>query len=253
MTIVSHRHRLIFLKTRKTAGSSVEAALIAHLGFRDLVSTTEDNEPVRHSPLHTPNRVDSWVPCAARLQDWGKQRGLKSMSLYRHATAEDVRSLIGAARWDRYLKIAIERNPWDRVLSLWRWCCVKEPLPFEEFLDRIEEGEPWRVGGLKHHQLSNWPIYTIDNHIAVDVLVQYDELEPEIQNVLGQVGVRMRGPLPRVKAGLRGPEHGVDRLSQDHVERIGRLFRREVEHFRYSVPAVEPEFRRSGDTGGPGS
>ena len=36
--IVSHRHRFIFIKTRKTAGTSIEIALSAHCGPDDIMS-----------------------------------------------------------------------------------------------------------------------------------------------------------------------------------------------------------------------
>ena len=45
--IISHRHRFIFLKTIKTAGTSIEIALSKHCGPKDTITaflTSEDEE-----------------------------------------------------------------------------------------------------------------------------------------------------------------------------------------------------------------
>ena len=47
--IVSHRHRFIFIKTRKTAGTSIEIALSPHCGPEDIISPiAKDDEQFRH-------------------------------------------------------------------------------------------------------------------------------------------------------------------------------------------------------------
>jgi hypothetical protein len=45
--IISHRHRFIFLKTRKTAGTSVEIALSRFCGPDDVIRRSPGDEALR--------------------------------------------------------------------------------------------------------------------------------------------------------------------------------------------------------------
>ena len=96
--IVSHRHEFIFLRPRKVAGTSVEAAMSRHCGDDDVITPTG-----RHQERWD---KDSW----SNLGRWG--------SGYRqHDTVERVRSRLGEKLWNQYLKFSTVRNPWDLVVS----------------------------------------------------------------------------------------------------------------------------------------
>ena len=60
MTIVSHRYKFIFLKTHKTAGTSIEQWIAPHLGWRDLIATAPENRIAPVSFLSSPNAVSRW-------------------------------------------------------------------------------------------------------------------------------------------------------------------------------------------------
>lgn len=217
MTIVSHRHRLIFLKTRKTAGSSVEAWLAPHLDPEiDLAAVTADLKTLD-------------ADLAARLQP----RGLKG-----HAEAEAVKQRVGQDVWDGYLKIAIERSPWDRMISLWRWRRHHRNLDaaLDDFLDAIESGDPRRQKETGAEDWSNWPIYAIGSDIVADEVVLYHQLEQDLERTLAKAGLDFDGALPRLKSGLRSAGDRPETLTSSQVERIARLFPREIEAFGFQPP-----------------
>lgn len=98
--IVSHRHRFVFVKTRKTAGSSIEAALFPFLGPDDICTGSErDGTPRRNCPAGTSGHL-GW------------------------------RAIRNLAEAQGYYWFAFERNPWDKTVSDWlfkrevagRWC-----------------------------------------------------------------------------------------------------------------------------------
>jgi hypothetical protein len=66
--IVSHKHRFIFLKTKKTAGTSIELALSALCGRDDIITplAQPEDEPLRlgHAPQNW--RRPGLVPAAWR-------------------------------------------------------------------------------------------------------------------------------------------------------------------------------------------
>ncbi len=106
--IVSHRHRFIFIKTRKTASTSVEIALSRHCGPDDVVTpiTPEDEVlrarlgglgPQNHEPPDFPVRAANHSGCRA------------------------VGAAVGCAVWNDYFTFAVERNPWDAVVSSYHY------------------------------------------------------------------------------------------------------------------------------------
>ena len=74
-------------------------------------------------------------------------------------TAENIRSLIDGSIWTRYYKFCLERNPWDKAVSLYFWRTRgQEPRPsLLSFLNTIEADS-----------LSNFGIYSIGGDVAVD-------------------------------------------------------------------------------------
>ena len=46
--IISHKHQFIFIKTKKTAGTSIEIALSQFCGEKDIITTiSEEDEQIR--------------------------------------------------------------------------------------------------------------------------------------------------------------------------------------------------------------
>lgn len=90
--IVSHLHRFVFIKTRKTAGSSIEAALAPYLGPDDIVTGSEsEGLPRQNCPDHFTEHVRWW----------------------------QIHELIGESTFLSYRRFCVERNPWDKTVSDW--------------------------------------------------------------------------------------------------------------------------------------
>ncbi len=239
MTIVSHRYRMVFVRTRKTAGSSVEAALTDLLGPRDWVSTVPAVEPLRRAPWTTPNRTTWPIPVEREL----KRRlapvlPFPALRLRQHMAAVELRAVIGRERWDGYTKFAIERDPWDRMLSLWRWRTRSRPCSLDDYLDMIDTGDDrgharYRVGAW-----SNWPLYAIDDEVSVDRVIRFERLHEDLPLLLGELGVTEAITLPRLKAGHRHATDQVSELSPDQIERIATMHAREIEAFDFVRPSA---------------
>ena len=59
--IVSHRHKFIFLKTRKTAGTSIEIGLSKYCGAGDIISRILDHgEAIRQQLGYLGPQNDAW-------------------------------------------------------------------------------------------------------------------------------------------------------------------------------------------------
>jgi Sulfotransferase family len=238
--IVSHEHRFIFLKTKKTAGTSVEVFL-SQIAGPDAIVTPEDPKEPGHVPRNWRGgwnynflpamRADPEAPGAFLRHPRGR------LGLYRHywnhMPAWLARAKLGEEIWNGYFKFCFERNPWDKVVSLYWWYMRDNgwfarrkgtPPTLDEFMD-----DPRGRRG------SDWHLYAIDGEIAVDAVGRYESLTGDLGSILDRIGVRAEVELPRAKSSYRRRDDS-ERLSRQSAERIGEVFRREIEAFGYECP-----------------
>ncbi len=241
MTVISHRHRFIFLKSRKTAGTSIERALLPLLAAGDQVATSTENEPLSLRAFDTPNRTDPGFAGEKTLKRLLRRVGHSAMKLREHMPAEAVRRHVGEDVWRDYLTVTVERDPWRRLVSLWRWRCRHHGLTvdFEAFLEAIESGNRQRELAVGARRWSNRPFYEIDGRRAVDHVLQFDTIAADFRRLCDRLDLAVKGPLPRAKVIHSSNADPVRSLNEDQIERIGRLCQREIEYFGYQPPLAQ--------------
>ena len=120
--IVSHEYKFIFLKTRKTAGTSLEIALSQLCGERDIITPiAREDEAIRQKlgfcgPQNYWKRLSRYT-----LRDWARYiiRKRRTKGYSNHMPAKEAQSLLGSRIWNEYYKFCFERNPWDKAISLY--------------------------------------------------------------------------------------------------------------------------------------
>jgi hypothetical protein len=197
--IISHRHRFIFLKTRKTASTSIELALFGHLGPDDIVTPLTRSgltERAGHRPRHHIRPIFALDP-RPQLSRVIPLEGLKWIDYHDHIRAGQVQGYVGVDVWRKYYKFAFERNVYDRQVSWFHYRTrklrKKKRWPtFESFLGCPSEAK-----------VDNFEIYSIDGEPAVDFLGRFERLEGDLDRVFSAVGLPGRAVLPRAKTGVR--------------------------------------------------
>jgi hypothetical protein len=252
--IISHRHRFVFMHCRKAAGSSIAAALAPHLGPDDLHLGTwpealeagvRPNRRARRDlahPLAAGSFAVRWLRRPAR---WGRfahvvdaLNGAQRLKYRRplgaspeHAYAASVQAWAPAA-WRDYFKFCFVRNPFERAVSDYVWRTRKtgsRDLTFRAFLERMQARD-FSDRAVPRH-FDNWPIYTIDDRIAVDFVGRFERLGTDLAAVFEQLGL----PPPTLGHAKR-TDRGRDwRGFYGAPERalVQRLFAREIETFDY--------------------
>ena len=227
--IVSHKYRFIFLKTAKTAGTSIEIALSKYLGEQDIITPiSAPDETIRRGlgyrgpqNYRVPLRQHSPVGLALAIC-LGRRK-----KFYNHMPSHEVRGLIGERTWNDYYKFCFERNPFDRVISLYFWCHKSEPRPtLAEFLD-----------GPEIHLLTQRGIdvYTDSTgNVCVNRVGRYESLGEDLEEIRQAIGLPESLHLPMAKAAHRTDRRHYSELIDAHCRRkIEALFSRELSLWDY--------------------
>lgn len=209
--IVSHEHGFVFMKTRKTAGTSVEIALSRVCGPTDVIT------PVLEESLR------------AELGGRGPQNFTApplAHKAFNHMPVSMVRRELGRTRFESYLSFAIERNPWDAVVSLYHWHhrSAPEPVSFEEYVD----SEAVATFALKQHR-----IYRLDGRVAVSRVLRYESLAAELSSVWSTLRLPGSPDLPHAKAGVRPAGSYRSYYSPATRDRVASLFAATVSELGY--------------------
>lgn len=227
--IISHRYRFIFLKTSKTAGTSIEIALSRFCGPDDVITPiSEEDEVIRreHGGVGPQNYQGSaWQRSPS---DWWKWlRGKPVARFYNHIPARKVKRRVPADVWNGYFKFCICRNPWDRVISQYFW--RNRDLPKKQWPSMSEF---LRTRPVESLQRKGFKLYTLNGRVAVDRVCRYEDLAEELESVRQQIGLPEPLELPRAKGSHRRDRRSYrEVLSEQEQQEIAEYFRPEVALF----------------------
>ena len=227
--ILSHRHRFIFLKTAKTAGTSVEIGLSRFAGPDDIITPiSRDDERLRREcgGLGPQNYRLPVRPRYLRSIAGSLMKG-RWPGYYNHMSGAEVREYAGEKVWGSYFRFCIERNPFDRVVSLYWWCHRREPRP--------TIGEFLRSGQLELLSQRGIALYTDSaGRFLVDQVLRYERLEADLEVVRERLGLPEPLVLPRAKSGHRPVQQSWrEVLGAEDRRLIEQRFGRELELFGY--------------------
>lgn len=154
--------------------------------------------------------------------------------LHTHASARQARMVLGSRIFDNYYKFSVERNPWERQLSLYTQRIQKEEKhKTVDNFDTDMRNPFWRA--LHYTRLRNWSIYSIGDRIVADHVIQYHDLENGLRHVFKAIGVEPDIELPRFRVSRSGqrPPY-ADYYSAATRDRVAYWYRREIDAFGYS-------------------
>ena len=238
--LVSHRYKFIFLKTRKTASTSVEDY------FAPYCLGPEEDMPLDPSlPYETVHgiigkRGSRYV----EKPSWKWQstfpfvhafRQKEMVKWHNHMSARKVRRQVDIDTWQGYLKFATIRNPFSKVVSSYFFKKYRAELP-------VGTPEEERIAFREWVLADKFPvdrrIYCIGDEYILDDVIRYEALE----NDLGRVCTKLQIPwhkekLGRSKGGIRPgwatPAFLYDGETRQQIERVYAF---EMDKFGYCFP-----------------
>jgi hypothetical protein len=221
--LCSHQFKFIYLKTLKTAGTSVEV-----LFERYCVP------PEAYQESHF---------CGEQVTEYGIVgfRGLvpEGCRFYNHISAQDLKRELGDDIWNSYFKFCVVRNPFDKVVSMfWHRLSANE----RTFLTEADFSIVRQRFEVFCSDAPNLPrdshIYKIDSDVVVDKFIRYENLYDDIQDVKRTLGMTSDlFNLRRYKGDFRlRNENFREYYSASAARFVAECFRWELEYFNYQMP-----------------
>lgn len=228
--IISHKHKFIFIKTIKTAGTSVEIALSKYCGPDDVITPIMSEDEEKRRKLGYPGPQNDLIPLSKyTLGDLARAlQKRKRLRFTNHVGADFIQKYIEPDVWNSYYKFCFERNPWDRVISAYYFYYrVRNPVePRPSIAEFIDSGEANTYGG--------FDLYSRDGTILVDRVFKFEELDAAMEELRERLGLPETPILPRTKAGTRASKSSHrELLSPEQRDHIARVYAREIAHFGY--------------------
>jgi hypothetical protein len=198
--IISHKHQFIFVKTRKTAGSTVEKLLYPYLGEFDVITGSErDGTPEKNTSIT--NGHLSWRQIETAYPQ----------------------------EWRDYYKFTVERNPWDKVVSSYFWHkLIKEErfgtMEFEEYMMTCELLP------------TDWNSYARGNQVMVDNVWFYEnmgDMYDELNDLFGFDITQEDYTTTKCKSGIRQIDSYKELHNANTIDRVRELFSNEIKHLGY--------------------
>jgi hypothetical protein len=226
--LVSHRHKFIFIKTVKTAGTSVESDFERYC--------MPDGE------WYEQHQRDSYESESGVIGFRGQITG-ENPKWYHHMPACQIRSLVGDEIWNSYFKFTIIRNPWDKAMSAFFYFGKDYKPKFKQDLFQRLCHPSYTS---EQRRFLNWMThekpprdrrkYLIGKEICVDEFIRFESLHDGIESICNKIGIPWdETRLPKFKMGIRDRAVKPRQIyTPAALRKIDKYYAYEIKNFGYS-------------------
>jgi len=211
--IVSHKHKFIFLKTRKTAGTSVQIALS---GICDI-----------ENDIITGSNIKDGIVDESNSAGWNMD---KFTTNHPHPPIQDVKNAV--TEWNDYFKFAFVRNPYEIVVSRYHWD-IKGKGNQSTSVNGFKE---WIKGycteGGTYWQDEQWRYISIDKNTAVDYIGRYETLNEDFDHICEVLNITT-DELGFQKSGYRDKTHYSKYYDENSISLVQQYFAKDLSLFGY--------------------
>ena len=218
MAIINNTKKFIFVHVPKAAGTSTTNILSKYTTYLDLeIGGTSFGEEIQ----------DAYI---------------KRFSLAKHTPASGIRDVLGREAWNDIFKFSIVRNPYDRVISTYKFLkawedtpakCKEELAKFKDINEYIlsdlweESDGPDSIFKPQHFWLTD----TNDsNKVIVDFVGKVESLDKDTAYI--QSRIERREIEPVVTPQLNKIEGNLE-LSAQSIAKINRVYKRDFTLWHY--------------------
>jgi hypothetical protein len=211
MVLVSHRYKFIYIKTIKTASTTVE-------DFFQRFCLPQKDEDMYISHHESRELITSGGIVGSR------RGGRKDTDKwYSHMPATEVKKLLGPHTWRLYFKFTVVRNPWDKVVSMYHHRFG--PTPQITFTDYVKKYITHSI---------DWNIYTIKKEPRCNFYIRFENLEEDIERVCKILRVPFnKNRIEHYKPGQKIHTSYRDYYNIETKEIVRKVYGAEINFFKY--------------------
>jgi hypothetical protein len=231
--VICHPYRCLFVHVPKTAGMSIEHVFVRLVGLswetRAPLLLRANDDPVLGPPRLAHLKAGEYLTCG----------------------------YLSPQQFESYFKFSFVRNPWDRIVSEYKYRGYPVKIDFKTYLLNYLPAPGWT--DTYCHIVPQYDfLHDREGKCLVDFVGRYENLQTDFDSVCARLGI-VRTPLPRVNRSLddAGPasfrelrkrlRRAIWTRERQHTfgsypeyyddesrEFVGRMFRKDVEAFNYS-------------------
>lgn len=210
MAIISFSRQFVFVKTAKTAGTSMEVCLSRHCAADDIVTPIF---PLRED--HQPRNFTS-------------SNG--EVAFFNHMAASQIRDNIGHERFATYFKFCFERHPVDKCLSHYAMLrnslchqAADSPKTWDEYVERGEFPNNF------------WSYTDETGALLVDKIYRYEDMSAAVEDIRTKTGASDLRLDVFEKAGWRTSNVPcIEDVTKPQRDRIMGAFSNSLQFVQYS-------------------
>ena len=226
--IISHKHKFIFFKTRKTAGTSLQIALSEFCGDDDIITGSHKfygKETEKH--FSGINMDKFWTD-------------------HPHPELAQTKKFLGEKIWNSYFKFAFVRNPYEIVVSRYFWE-RRGKLKIDDCSK--ENFKLWVKNELNNKSYDLLHPYTATNNIELDFIGRYENLQEDVDYICNILKLP-KLTLGKNKAGYRDKNHYTEYYDDEIKNIVKSFFNKDLKLFNYSfnnkpntklIPIITPD------------
>lgn len=249
--ILSYKHRFIFVKGRKVAGTSIEMALSPHCGPRDIVTPISPVDELRRMSLGgRPQNYAANDGVEAHyiklVQEENNTEAIKTRvhsdkvyPFFNHMSLAAVEALLDFPSQE-YVLIYAVRNPYEKVislanmnLSLAKYTGKPMENPAKDIRQSIRQlfDKGWYTLARNHD------LYQSNQPYRARIILRHEHLAGDFRSLLGQLGISADfRHLPHAKQGSIGKGYPVeDMFTRAQLDIINDAFADEFHTHGYPM------------------
>ena len=193
--IISHKYKFIFIKTRKTAGTTIEYNISKYLGKNDIIPPSNQSVYLSQNFIY-----DTKISKFLKKVKLNKISRIFENKFSEHEHAFDLKKKIDRNFFDSYFKFCVEREPVDKCISYYFMrknsstsTTIKQNMTWDDFV-----------------QKKRFPVdsnmYSYGNKLLVDKNIKYENLENELTEILNDRGINNF----KIEKSVNNSSRGVD-------------------------------------------
>lgn len=182
--LISYKHNFLFIHNPKVAGCTIEETLRKTIFTNSEFLNYKIDWACQRINFRLKNRINLRNPFYNDPVKWIYD-SFKAPQGYLnpHASAQQIKSVLGDEKYKQLFKFVFVRNPWDFEVSLYKYTCWRKLHPLHDLVKSMsfEEYLKWRFKQGKGLQQR---FFTDENgNILVDFLGKFESLQSDYDKI----------------------------------------------------------------------